>query len=212
MDERVGALYKARLPILSELGARLEAETKTALSGLQHIDRVAFRVKGTESFLSKAHDRRVAPPYENPLSEIEDQVAGRILVFFLNDIKLVRTKLKGTFNDIERKHVRPSKDEEFSYESYHLICNIPPHLKPPGWEEVEDHPNTFEIQIRTLFMHAYAEPQHNIGYKAASELPPHIRRELAWIAASAWGADQAFMRVKNWDSGARDGERDCGAS
>jgi hypothetical protein len=27
-----------------------------------------------------------------------------------------------------------------------------------------------------------------------------IRRELAWIAASAWGADQAYERVREWDN------------
>jgi ppGpp synthetase/RelA/SpoT-type nucleotidyltranferase len=56
-------------------------------------------------------------------------------------------------------------------------------------------PSTFELQIRTLFMHAWAEPQHDMGYKAAQELTREIRRELAWIAASAWGADQAYDRV-----------------
>jgi putative GTP pyrophosphokinase len=48
-------------------------------------------------------------------------------------------------------------------------------------------------------MHAYAEPQHNIGYKPTGELPRQIKRELAWIAASAWGADQAFERLNAWN-------------
>jgi hypothetical protein len=37
--------------------------------------------------------------------------------------------------------------------------------------------STFELQIRTLFMHAYVEPQHDIGSKAARDLPREIRKE-----------------------------------
>jgi ppGpp synthetase/RelA/SpoT-type nucleotidyltranferase len=65
------------------------------------------------------------------------------------------------------------------------------------WGARDDLPSTFELRVRTIFMHAYAEPQHNIGYKAASELPGQVRRELAWIAASA------YERVRSWD-GAND--------
>jgi putative GTP pyrophosphokinase len=77
---------------------------------------------------------------------------------------------------------------------------VPPHLKHDDWGARDDLPSTFELQVRTIFMHAYAEPQHNIGYKAASELPGQVRRELAWIAASAWKADQAYERVRSWDA------------
>jgi ppGpp synthetase/RelA/SpoT-type nucleotidyltranferase len=56
-------------------------------------------------------------------------------------------------------------------------------------------PTTFELQIRTLCMHAWAEPQHDVGYKSAEELSREDRRELAWIAASIWGADHGFERV-----------------
>ena len=67
--------------------------------------------------------------------------------------------------------MRRARDEEFNYESYHLICVVPPHLKLDGWAARDDVPSTFELQVRTIFIHAYAEPQHDIGYKAASELP-----------------------------------------
>jgi putative GTP pyrophosphokinase len=50
--------------------------------------------------------------------------------------------------------------------------------------------------VRTLFQHAYAEPQHDVAYKAKTPLTRDDKRELAWIAASAWGADQALMRVR----------------
>jgi ppGpp synthetase/RelA/SpoT-type nucleotidyltranferase len=199
MDEKViRDAYEGRQKVLEQLKGNLDLETKEALRGLTHIDRISFRVKGVESFVEKALDPTNDPPYRQPLIEIEDQLAGRVIVFFLSDMDTVEERLNGTFNTVEQKKRRPSRDQEFGYESNHLICVIPHHLKPSGWGAHSDMPATFEIQIRTIFMHAWAEPQHDIGYKGAGDLPSDIRRQMAWIAASAWGADQAFERVWEW--------------
>ena len=190
--------YEARLPILEELSNKLESVTKRALEGVEHIDRVNFRVKDTDSFVEKTLDPDNDPPYEIPLAEIEDQVAGRIIVFFREDLDIVKDRLRGSFNTVEFKRRRPPVDAEFGYEANHLICIIPPQSKTSAWELLDDLSETFELQIRTIFMHAYAEPQHDFGYKSVQELPPEIRKELAWISASDWGADQGYTRVFNW--------------
>ena len=49
--------------------------------------------------------------------------------------------------------------------------------------------------IKGKFEHAYAEPQHDLAYKPEKPPSDMIRRELAWVAASSWGADQAIERV-----------------
>lgn len=189
--------YTARGSILERLRDNLERETKEALARIRHIDRITFRVKDPDSFVRKT-EKSVDPPYENPLSEIEDQVAGRVIVFFLAGIDTVLERLSGTFTAVEGRRRSPARDEEFGYESHHLICIIPPHAKPDGWAALEDPPQTFELQVRTIFMHAYSEPQHDLAYKGVKELPSEVRRELAWIAASAWGADRAYDRVVGW--------------
>ncbi len=196
MPETLRQRYLGRSSLLESLKVNLERETNDSLVGLRHIDRVAFRVKELESFLKKATDPANDPAYEDPLVEIEDQVAGRVIVFFSSDLPIARQRLERTFNAIERHQRRPERDEEFGYESDHLICTIPPQVRPNGWAARQDVPETFELQIRTIFMHAYAEPQHDMQYKAARELSREMRRELAWIAASAWGADQAYERVR----------------
>jgi putative GTP pyrophosphokinase len=190
--------YESRKEMLNVLAENLERETKDALKELTHVDRIYYRVKGTKSFIDKARDPRNSPSYKEPLVEIEDQVAGRVLVFFLSDIGATIAELVKNFTQIESSHRRPQKDEEFGYESHHLICMIPPQVKPAGWNGLKHMPTTFELQVRTLFMHAWAEPQHELEYKAPEDLPRDIRRELFWVAASSWGADLAFERILQW--------------
>jgi len=196
MPDVLTRAYAERLLLLESLKRSLEEEVAELLKNVPHVDRISFRVKGPESFLKKALDPENQPPYSEPLLEIEDQVAGRILVFFLSDIQAIVERLRTMFTLIERSRRRPARDEEFGYESEHLICLIPPHVKPPEWFTRADLPTTIELQVRTIFMHAYAEPQHDLAYKTAADLPSETRRELSWIAASAWGADQAYERVR----------------
>jgi len=196
--EQTENAYRDREPILSATARLLEDELRDSLRGIDHIDRISCRAKSISSFIGKAFDPENNPAYTDPLSEIEDQVAGRVIVFFLGDISIIRDRLRKCFTPVEFRQRRPAKDQEFGYESEHLVCVIPPQVKTPEWLARHDMPATVEFQIRTIFMHAYAEPQHDTGYKAADELPSKIRRELAWIAASAWGADQAYERFAEW--------------
>lgn len=183
--------FLARVTLLRELAERLEAKSRQSLQGVPHIDRICFRVKEPGSFVSKA----IGSKYANPLAEIEDQVAGRVITFFRDDIPVVRERLTQWFGDVEHVIKEPAGPTEFGYESDHYVFVIAEHLKPDGWEERADMPTTFELQVRTLFMHAWAEPQHDLGYKSETPLDRQTARELAWVAASAWGADRTLSEI-----------------
>jgi putative GTP pyrophosphokinase len=187
-------LYEKRLPLLQRVAASLEAELIDQFTSVPRIDRISFRTKGVRSFLGKAE--REKDPYEFPLAQIEDQIAGRIIVLFSADVEPTVARLCEIFTSVEQDHHRPTKYNEFDYESHHSVHVLPAHHKPSGWAELEDMPTTFEMQVRTLFQHAYAEPQHDLGYKSEEPIDDEIKRELAWIAAGCWGGDQALERVR----------------
>jgi putative GTP pyrophosphokinase len=190
------ARYEERLPLLQELAANLEGGVRRQFESIAHVDRISFRAKSSDSFLAKVLDRRVEPGYDEPLIEVEDQVAGRIVVFFLSDVAPARALAEGLFTPVEAVQRRPETYNVFDYESFHAIYGVPPQMKPAGWDAHDDLPRTFELQIRTLFQHAYAEPQHDLAFKPETPPSNEIRRELAWVAASSWGADQALERVR----------------
>jgi len=133
--------------------------------------------------------------YANPMAELEDQVAGRVITFVRDDIPVVRERLTQWFGDVEHETKEPADPKEFDDESDHDVFVIAEHWKPDGWQEFSDMPTTFELQVRTLFMHAWAEPQHDLGDKPGSPLDRETTRELAWVAASVWGADRALNEV-----------------
>jgi putative GTP pyrophosphokinase len=188
--------YAERLDLLDQVARSLEADLLEHFDGRGHIDRISVRVKGIDSFIEKATGRRHGEPYEEPLVEVEDQIAGRILVLFTSDLDPTDEHLGQLLNRVEVDHKRPDFWNQFDYESLHGVYAIPPTYLPAGWDEQEDMPGTLEIQIRTLFQHAYAEPQHDLGYKPGAELTPELSRELAWVAASSWGADKTLDRVR----------------
>lgn len=184
--DSIAAAYAARMPLLQALAERLLGAAEEALDGVPRIDRIAFRVKDGSSFAKKA-DR-----YADPLRAVEDQIAGRVLVFFLADIDAVSDRLSELFGPVEAVRKQPEGPTQFGYESDHFVFVIARHHLPDGWEGRDDLPTTFEMQIRTLFQHAWAEPQHDLAYRADGELERDDRRQLAWVAATAWGADRAF--------------------
>jgi putative GTP pyrophosphokinase len=192
--EQLSAAFERRLPLLAEASIAIEQLARVALDGYEHehIDRIYFRVKSPASFATKVHARKAQPPYTNPLAQVEDQIGGRVIVFFTHDIDPIIDLLAQAFNRVELIYKTPEKDAEFGYESSHVVCHIPPQARPAGWTEESSMPETFELQVRTLFMHAWAEPQHNLQYKAPSELTRNQHRLLGWVAASAWGADHGL--------------------
>ncbi len=191
------AKYLQRRNNLLTLARSLETEVTSYLKDIQHIDRIYFRAKDAKSFVQKALTLGANDSwkYEHPFEEIEDQVAGRVLVFYRSDIDNVAAALLGKLKKAESEYKRPSSAKEFDYETRHIVCALTPDLQPPGWSDLDDPPQTFELQIRTLAQHAWAEPQHGF-YKGDSGLEGESLRKLYWASASAWGLDSIWEEIR----------------
>lgn len=203
-ETQIREAYQDRYNLLESAANSLQSRLSGALDGVAHIDRIAFRVKGLDSFIRKCIDDTGTPKlddagevkYREPLEEIEDQIAGRVLVFFRRDLELVENRIKEWFRaSVEFKRREPASAAAFGYESDHFVFVIDEHMKPAGWSDAGPMPTTFELQVRTLFMHAFAEPQHDLGYKGGEPLDSETERQFAWIAASAWGADRTMNEL-----------------
>ena len=186
-------LYKERYDkVLTIVANKLEDHIKYLVKDIPRIDRVSARAKSITRFLDKARKtENNKPKYTDPLSQIQDQVGARIVTFYNSDIEPVSKTILDYFAPIEKRTIVPDSVNEFGYEEKHFILLIPKDLITPDLSE-EHCPTFFELQIKTLFEHSWAEANHDLAYKPHSELNLVQKRKIAFTAAQAWGADKIF--------------------
>lgn len=193
-DEELSAEYRERhTKVLVPLADRLHMMLADIVSSVPRIDRVAARAKSPDRFLAKAIKLNDGVrKYERPLEQIQDQVGARIIAFYLDDVLAVSSAIDKYFRHIEARELVPESESEFGYVGKHYILLMPEDVYPDDEEELRRMPKFFELQIKTLFQHAWSEAGHDLAYKAESPLSSLQKRQLAFTAAQAWGADQMF--------------------
>ena len=188
-------LYEDRYErILVPIAARLRDLLADYVSDCPRIDRVTTRAKSIDRFVAKALKQVGATPkYSDPLNQIQDQIGARIVTFYLSDVPTVEQAVERYFRPIEARNVEPDTEKEFGYVGKHYILFLPEDVV--GDDEVPEAPKFFELQIKTLFQHAWSEAEHDLAYKPSSSLSKDQKRFIAFTAAQAWGADRIFDQL-----------------
>jgi len=189
-------IYAKRFPLLEKVACKIKDDLKVKVKKCLRIDNISARAKSIERFTIKA--KRVnedgSLKYDDPINQIQDQIGVKIVTFYLSDVDEIEKIIKDYYTPIEHKKVAPDNIKEFGYEGKHLILFIEDWHIGNGVDE-KDIPNYFELQIKTLFQHAWAECEHDLGYKSDKPLNKEDKRNLAFTAAQAWGADKIFNEV-----------------
>jgi putative GTP pyrophosphokinase len=187
------AAYRQRHAVLQVIAIQLEELVSEYLRGEPRIDRITTRAKEIDSFVEKALKmENKKRKYPDPLSQIQDQVGARIITFYRADVERLDEIVLRYFTPIESKDRVPDSEWEFGYFGRHHVLLLPSDVTPedPNSDLV---PRFFELQIKTLFQHAWSESEHDLGYKAGeSPLTSDQKRKLAFTSAQAWGADHIF--------------------
>jgi putative GTP pyrophosphokinase len=195
--ETLEALYRQRYEaVLKPLALALADHIADRFKGQPRIDRISTRAKDVSSFLNKAKkiDGR-RQKYSGPLHQIQDQVGARIITFFRSDVDELDKIVGKYFRAIESKDHVPDSEWEFGYFGRHHILVIPSDVIDDDWD-MATVPKFFELQIKTLFQHAWSEAEHDVGYKEGKNpLNLDQKRRLAFTSAQAWGADRVFEEL-----------------
>ena len=189
----IEALYRAQYPRLVSAAAAIEQQLRGYLEGTPHVDRVSARAKSVDRFVAKASKiENGSPKYSDPLSQIQDQIGVRVVSFYLSDVECISSLIERYYRPIESKSLVPDSEWEFGYFGRHFILLMPTDVIDDSDEGVRM-PEFFELQIKTLFQHAWSEANHDLGYKPGTKpLTADEKRQLAFTAAQAWGADRIF--------------------
>lgn len=178
---------------LVPIASALERQLRDYLDQDQRIDRIAARAKSVDRFIAKAHAvKDGVPKYSEPLRQIQDQIGARIITFYQSDVDRVSDAIKRYYRQVESRDIVPDSEWEFGYFGRHYILLLPTDVIPAGTDRTLI-PEFFELQIKTLFQHAWSEANHDLGYKpGATPLTSDEKRRLAFTSAQAWGADRVF--------------------
>ena len=191
----IEADYRARYNnTLFPIAKRLELLLQELLSGQPRIDRISTRPKSVDRFVGKASALKAdgKPKYDDPLHQIQDQIGARIITFYKDDVHRISDEVQRYFHAIESKDMLPENEWEFGYFGNHHVLMLLPDLVDPAFDN-NLVPYCFELQIKTLFQHAWSEANHDLGYKPGQQpLESDALRELAFTSAQAWGADRVF--------------------
>jgi len=187
--------YAARFDTLTAIAQMVEKDLQTSLADLPHIDRISARPKSIESFIRKAtKEEHGRPKYDDPINQIQDQVGARIITFYLEDVEKITEQVLRYNRKIEERDVVPDSEKEFGYFGKHFILILNKELKPPSFDP-DLTPSVFELQIKTLFQHAFSEGSHDLAYKPIVPLSKEQHRKVAFTAAQAWGGDKIFQEL-----------------
>lgn len=154
---------------------------------------IAHRVKTVDSLSEKI--KRKNGKYTD-LLDITDLCAARIICFFNNTVDEIAEAIRERFvvdekNSVDKRATLNAT--QFGYLSLHYVVS----LKPSDIYPLELCNIRFEIQIRTVLQHAWAEIEHDLGYKSEFGVPVPIRREFSRIAGLLEIADNQFLELSH---------------
>ena len=196
MTEEAVEAYETRFPDLERIADNLALFMGELLGEVPRIDRVSARAKHPERFARKAE--KVGPEgdvcYDDPLSQIQDQIGARVIVLYKSDVDAVADVVEQYFRILEREEHVPESPWEFGYFGHHWIFALPDDVIPADIEK-SNAPRFFELQAKTLFEYAWSEASHDVAYKPLRELSADQQRRFAYAAAHAWGADRVFNEL-----------------
>lgn len=152
------------------------------------------RVKTRKSLEKKIHKKN---KYDT-VNDITDIIGIRIITHYADDVDRIAELVESEFcidkeNSIDKRiSIEP---EKFGYLSLHYIVSL--NNARVSLKEYEVYENIkAEIQIRSILQHAWAEIEHDIGYKSATGLPNEIRRYFSRLAGLLELADDEFIKIK----------------
>lgn len=187
--------YKANREVYIRLGESMNSLIDMLLhtSGIQ-IHTIQSRVKEEDSLADKI---QLKNKYQK-LSDITDIIGLRIITYYSSDTDRVEGVIKNEFKVDEKNTIDKRKrddPERFGYMSLHYVVSL--NEKRSNLIEYNQFKDIkFEIQIRTILQHTWAEIEHDLGYKSKNSVPLHIRRKFASLSGTLELVDGAFIDIK----------------
>ncbi len=158
--------------------------------------KIESRLKSRQSLEKKIG--RTEKSYSK-LADITDICGIRLITYFAADVDAIATILEREFeidraNSIDKRQY--TDPDRFGYASLHYVISLSTDraklTECASWRGYKA-----EVQVRTIIQHAWAEIEHDLGFKSSTAVPREIRRRFSRLSALLETADDEFAGIKN---------------
>ena len=155
---------------------------------------VTARVKDSNSLKEKL----IRKSYVNPEEELVDLIGVRVITYYEEEVDLVTARLTEELEidragSVDRRQLLGLRD--FGYRSVHLIAKLKgTRMRSPEYAYLRD--KCFEIQVRSILEHAWAEIEHEIVYKSGVQYPDQDLRLFAALAGTLEILNSRFSELR----------------
>ncbi|GEM_PF-3681707 len=157
------------------------------------IHTVTARAKTVDSLRKKLRDKG----YTTPENDVTDLIGARVIAIFSRDVDKIADVLKTEFHVDENRSIdkRISLEiSQFGYRSVHLIVKLKePRASVLEYKHLKD--KWFEIQVRGILEHSWAEIEHEVVYKSGIRYSSEFRRRFAAIAGAIEILDREYTAL-----------------
>lgn len=154
---------------------------------------VTGRTKSVDSAISKIERKK----YGSARVKLTDISGIRVVTFLESQVQQISSAIHETFevdynNSLDRSQVLGS--DRIGYRSAHFVCSLG--RDRDGLVEYQRLTSLkFEIQVRTVLQHAWAELAHDRSFKFSPGLPQHIQRRLNLYSGMLEVVDSGFDAI-----------------
>lgn len=186
--------YSDRIPILESFAKDVATVIESAIQKhcIPYLS-VTRRVKDLKRCIRKIKLKR----YKDPKNDLTDCVGFRVISFTEDDALRISELLKPVFSIDETKSGNKAdalSRDRVGYRSIHLVGKLDEsRLKLIEFERYRG--ICFEVQVRTVLQHAWAEFEHSRNYKFQGVLPAALARDVNLIAGLLEVADKQINRL-----------------
>jgi ppGpp synthetase/RelA/SpoT-type nucleotidyltranferase len=199
-DKNISAIllqeFDTQQPLFEGFAEACERLVKQILDANHvRVHSVTSRVKKRANLQEKLG--RLGKDYQS-LDEVTDLVGVRIITHFEDEVDRIATIIESEFAIDRNKSVDKRiilDPDRFGYLSIHYICTLS-EARARLVEYKQFKEKICEIQIRSILQHAWAEIEHDLGYKSGSVVPAPIRRRFSRLAGLLELADIEFMQIR----------------
>ena len=195
-SEMILEVYRTSLPIYEKLLSIVLERMRQCLNDIHlHIAGLESRIKAEDSLTNKLELKGYK--YKT-ISDITDIVGLRVVTFFSDEVDVISALVEKMFeidwdNSVDKRKML--EIDRFGYMSLHYICRVPETMyHDPDMPQLNQ--IRFELQMRSMLQHMWANMYHDMGYKSDVEIPKEYQRNMNRLAGMLELADEQFSRIR----------------